>query len=143
VGVSFSRSSEIKTTLGGAINPELLKSLNDGLNNLVGMQIWHDAGSVFQREVRQINFALAGMLPREGAYNLPPGWTRLKQELLTTAEQRNSKAWSTYTTGTVTVPVPFGRIGVSTQLVERMPIDFGPRIAQTYDQLRISDQRDR
>ncbi len=138
VGVNLSRSSETKTLLSGPINPELLVTLNAGLNNPLGTQLWHDAGTLGVRQVRQINFALPGTLAREGAYTLPSGWTRLENELLTPEQRENRNAWSVFTkiTGTVGGSVfgIGGRLGFSTERVERLATDWGPAISQVYDQ---------
>ena len=138
VKVSFSRASETKLPLSGPLNAELLEVLNAGLNNPLGSQVWHDAGTLGVRSVRQINFALPGMLPREGAYNLPQGWTRLETELLTPAQRDNPNAWSTFTKATGSAGGSLfgigGQLGFSTERVERLATDFGPLITQTYDQ---------
>lgn len=137
VSVNLGRASETRTLLSGPIHAELLQALNAGLNNPLGVQFWHDAGTLSSRHVRQINFALPGMVPREGAYSLPKGWTRLEDQLLSEAQRRDPRAWATYTKATGTVGGSLfgigGRVGFSTERVERVAPDHGPLIAQTYD----------
>jgi hypothetical protein len=137
VGVNLSRSSETKTLLAGPINPELLETLNLGLNNPLGTQLWHDAGSLGVREVRQINFALPGTPAREGSFTLPRGWTRLEDELITAAQRDDRNAWSVFTKITGTVGGSLfgigGRAGFSTERVERVATDYGAQIRATYE----------
>lgn len=133
--LTFGRSSELKVPLKGAINPELLESINAGLNHPLAKQVWHDAGSVGTREVRQINYALPGTAPNVGSFILPEGWKSLERQLVP-PDRSESWRWTTYTSGTVSFGGPaFGgaSAGFRTQRVEVPPVDYRSTIRTAYD----------
>jgi hypothetical protein len=137
VSAGVSRSTEIKVSLNGKLDAELLASINSGLNNAFAKQIWHDAGSIGFRHVRQINFALPGTIPREGSYAMPRDWQNLQDRLVPEAIRNDPNKWSTYTAGAVTYgPSMFGigaKGGVRTERVEVPAPDYRQAIKDTYD----------
>lgn len=135
VKVSTSRSSELKITLRGEINAELLSAINQGLNNPFGQQIWRDQGSLQSRSVRQVNFAPANLPKLPGvSYDLPTGWKNLESKL-TTSEERQSHKWSTFTSGTAAIgtsgPASVS-VGRRTERVERPATDTNTLIRGQY-----------